>query len=311
MRRLESAESNAVEGNGTVAAKHVVETRGALFMKTTSQLASIVFAAVAISAASARADVLTLDNDLMQDTANTVIDNGAEPLDESMMNPLPLQTSNGGGIGIGLQVGSPTAITIKFSGAQQTGLVLGLGANFGYGNSVLSLGDMSEADGRIPGSAEGDPGHPAASHERGYDMDIGYYQLGQPNNRLREVCPHTNPDGSEAYHCTGAPTTLDIWRTTLFMGRLMDSPQYLSVGVDGQVAPFVREAAGKLCAAGVLEATSKACSANGLERGPQNSLGRGFSYDLTAANEVGWFYFHLHHMHLSVFDKKNGYLSNW
>ncbi len=135
MRRLESAESNAVEGNGTVAAKHVVETRGALFMKTTSQLASIVFAAVAISAASARADVLTLDNDLMQDTANTVIDNGAEPLDESMMNPLPLQTSNGGGIGIGLQVGSPTAITIKFSGAQQTGLVLGLGANFGYGNA--------------------------------------------------------------------------------------------------------------------------------------------------------------------------------
>lgn len=105
-------------------------------MNITSRLASIaIVAAALVGSVDARADALTLDNDLMQETANTVIDNGAEPLDDAMMDTLPLQTSNRGGIGIGLQVGSPTALTFKFAGLQQTGVVLGLGANFGYANA--------------------------------------------------------------------------------------------------------------------------------------------------------------------------------
>jgi len=105
-------------------------------MNITQRFASIAIVATAlVGSVGARADVLTLDNDLMQETANTVIDNGAEPLDDSMMNTLPLQTRNGGGIGIGLQVGSPSAVTIKFAGLQQSGVVLGIGAAFGYGNA--------------------------------------------------------------------------------------------------------------------------------------------------------------------------------
>lgn len=36
------------------------------------------------------------------------------------------------GVGLGLQVGSPTAITIKFGGLQQNGFVVGLGSGFAY-----------------------------------------------------------------------------------------------------------------------------------------------------------------------------------
>jgi hypothetical protein len=36
------------------------------------------------------------------------------------------------GIGIGVQVGSPTALTIKFGGAQEDGFVVGVGAGFVY-----------------------------------------------------------------------------------------------------------------------------------------------------------------------------------
>lgn len=46
------------------------------------------------------------------------------------------------GIGIGVQVGSPTALTIKFGGPQENGFVLGVGAGFGYArafNSSLSI----------------------------------------------------------------------------------------------------------------------------------------------------------------------------
>jgi len=104
-------------------------------MNITSRFASIVFVAAALGSVGARADVLTLDNDLMQETANTVIDNGAEPLDEAMLNDLPPLQTRSGGIGIGLQVGSPSAITIKFAGLQESGVVLGIGAAFGYGNA--------------------------------------------------------------------------------------------------------------------------------------------------------------------------------
>lgn len=181
---------------------------------------------------------------------------------------------------------------------------------FTFGNNVLGLGDMSEADGSIPGTSDNSPGHPPECHERGYDMDIGYYQLDQPDNRLREVCPHEE-GGEEAYHCTGAPTTLDAQRTALFIAYAMESPQYLTIAVDGQVAPLVREAAQELCDTGVLDPASVACSNDGIANGPRNGFGRGISYDPTEAQDIGWFYFHHHHFHLSTFDTKGGYLPNW
>jgi hypothetical protein len=91
----------------------------------------------------------------------------------------------------------------------------------------------------------------------------------------------------------------------------MDSEQYLTIGVDGQVAPVVREAARVLCDEGILDPASNGCGPNGVARGPQNGFGRGISFDTNEATDIGWFFFHHHHLHISVFDKRGGFLPNW
>jgi hypothetical protein len=40
-----------------------------------------------------------------------------------------------GGFGLGLQAGSPSALTLKFAGAHESGFALGVGAGFGYGST--------------------------------------------------------------------------------------------------------------------------------------------------------------------------------
>src|SRR6185295_4735875 len=52
-----------------------------------------------------------------------------------------------------------------------------------YGNGgPVSLGNMSEPDGAIPHTAEGEPRHPSGTHEEGRDIDVAYYQVGTPDN---------------------------------------------------------------------------------------------------------------------------------
>jgi len=46
---------------------------------------------------------------------------------------LPAASATSGTFGIGLQAGSPSALTLKFAGPHQTGVALGIGAGFGYG----------------------------------------------------------------------------------------------------------------------------------------------------------------------------------
>jgi hypothetical protein len=91
----------------------------------------------------------------------------------------------------------------------------------------------------------------------------------------------------------------------------MESPQYLTIAVDGKVAPLVQAAAQELCDTGVLDLDSKACGDDGIANGPRNGFGRGISYDLSEAQDIGWFFFHHHHLHMSVFDTQGGYLPNW
>ena len=71
----------------------------------------------------------------------------------------------------------------------------------------------------------------------GHDMDIAYYQVGTPNNVLRSVCEHREPNGEDAYHCTDEPVYLDAWRTAVFLAYLHDNPHLRVIGVDGQVGP--------------------------------------------------------------------------
>ncbi len=155
------------------------------------------------------------------------------------------------------------------------------------GNGLpLGLGDMSEANGDIPGTREGQPGHPAGTHEEGYDMDIAYYQTSaSPDNKLRPVCVHKSGN-QDQYHCVSEPTILDVWRNAMFLGLLLQSPRTRVIGVDGKVGPLVERAMDILCDNGWLTGTP--CTSN-----------RALAYE-TEDEGRGWYYFHHHHLHISL-----------
>ena len=99
---------------------------------------SVASAGRADSGASGFANTLHVDSDLVRSAIDTAVRHDASlgSLAATPMFPLagapkslPPAVS---GIGIGLQVGSPTALTIKFGGAQEDGFVLGVGAGFVY-----------------------------------------------------------------------------------------------------------------------------------------------------------------------------------
>jgi hypothetical protein len=148
----------------------------------------------------------------------------------------------------------------------------------------LGLGDMSERDGAIPGTSIGSPGHPAGTHVNGHDMDIAYFQVGTADNTLRPICPHTS-GGSDAYHCTGEPSSLDVWRSALFIAHLHATPRLRVIGVDGRAGPSLDAAIDTLCAGGWV--SGMACTAPRM------------TYETTDSGR-GWYYFHHHHLHISV-----------
>lgn len=160
--------------------------------------------------------------------------------------------------------------------------------NTGNGG-LIGLGDMSESNGAIPGTSVGQPGHPAGTHVNGHDIDIGYFQAGTNDNRLRPICPHTS-GGKDQYHCVSAPDSLDLWRTTLFLGAMMTSEIVRVIGVDGQVGSLVESAMPALCSTGWLPA--KSCT----------MVGSKLAYEVTDTG-MGWYLFHHHHLHLSVTGK--------
>lgn len=161
---------------------------------------------------------------------------------------------------------------------------LSAGWDFGNVGVPLGLGDMSEANGAIPGTAVGQPGHPAGSHTDGHDMDIAYYQLGTPDNTLRPICAHTS-GGQDQYHCVSPPDLLDRWRTALLFGYFHDADQLLWIGIDGKAGPSIDSAIDQLCAAGWLN--NSACTNSRV------------TYEVTNQG-IGWFHFHHHHFHIGV-----------
>jgi hypothetical protein len=150
----------------------------------------------------------------------------------------------------------------------------------------LGFGDMSEANGAIPGTSVGSPGHPANTHTNGYDIDLAYYQVAQPNNYLRPICNHMN-GSTEANHCVSDPTILDVWRHALFLGILFESPRVRVIGVDGKAGPMISAAMTELCNSGWLSQTACTNAASGL------------AYETTDMG-WGWYYFHHHHSHISL-----------
>lgn len=158
-------------------------------------------------------------------------------------------------------------------------------ADWNYGSSApLGLIDMSEADGSIPGSSIGYPGHPPGTHEDGKDMDTAYYQLYAADNNGRPVGVHYEGT-SDAYHLLEPPYALDRWRTALYVTFLAEHPRLRVVGVDGQIG--IR-----------LEQTFDELSGLGwLPLGIRENIPLAYEIEDTGR---GWFRFHHHHMHVSI-----------
>ncbi|MDP2345937.1 MAG: hypothetical protein Q8O67_33665 [Deltaproteobacteria bacterium] len=105
-----------------------------------------------LPAATASATPLALDRDLLVDTGILIDREGPTSSSSSALPLLQLpaaQTRGAGGppagppmlsgVGLGLQVGFPTALTLKIGGAHDNGLAFGIGAGWGYRNFAPSL----------------------------------------------------------------------------------------------------------------------------------------------------------------------------
>ena len=173
-------------------------------------------------------------------------------------------------------------------------------ADWDTGNGFpLGLGDMSEVDGAIPGTSIGQPGHPAGTHEDGYDMDIAYYQnalTGEPNNYLRPVCDHTI-NGVEQYHCVSEPYLMDVWRSALFIGALFSSPRTRVIGVDGMAGSMISQALDVLCDQGWVPPAGCDVANQSLACEVEAGVDGGLCWE---ENGSLWFYHHHHHLHLSL-----------
>ncbi|CAN5696779.1 hypothetical protein BH11MYX2_BH11MYX2_37100 [soil metagenome] len=150
----------------------------------------------------------------------------------------------------------------------------------------LVLGDASESDGATPGTQLGRIRHPLHSHEGGFDIDIAYYQRGRPDNALRPVCRHHDPDGPDAYRCLGPAKHLDAWRTAVLVGAFLESPRIRVIGMDARVADRVVPVLEVLCRSQLVPPA--AC-----ERRDRLAFEH---HDM----HKGWFISHHNHLHVSL-----------
>jgi len=163
----------------------------------------------------------------------------------------------------------------------------------------IGLGDMSEADGAIPGTSKGHPQHPPGTHEDGNDIDVAYFQResinigpglesrlrGLEDNLLRSMCKHTR-FGMDALHCTEPSQSLDPWRTALFIAYVAENPYTRVIGVDGQIGPVLDHALDQLEESGWIS----------------SDLREEISLAYESVDEgTGWFRFHHHHLHISMY----------
>lgn len=109
--------------------------------------------AVLLSPVAARAESLTIDDELLRDAASLLAGqtHASSTLPALLelaeaMNGAPKSGSSGGstasplsGVGVGLQVGTPTAITFKFGAQSNANIVLGVGAGIGWRGNIFGL----------------------------------------------------------------------------------------------------------------------------------------------------------------------------
>lgn len=152
-------------------------------------------------------------------------------------------------------------------------------------NRPLGLGDMSEANGSIPGTREGSPSHPAGTHQNGKDIDIAYYQLDQADNHLRDIC-ESRVGGVDQFHCVATPNTLDVWRTALFVGILIEHPRLRVIGVDVRLDRcWCRQLACLPRRDGCLRLCQPSCNRDSPSRQPIRVVA-GFTFTTTSCTSV-------------------------
>jgi len=144
----------------------------------------------------------------------------------------------------------------------------------------LGLIDMSERDGKTPGSAYNSLRHPQGTHIEGNDMDIAYFQTG-PDNRARVVCQN------DGYYCTSEQNTMNAEVQAYFMAQLFTTSRVRVIGVDVTLEDDIIAAAEALFSQGAI---------TGTQRNRFNTM---------VASGNGW-PFHHHHIHLSL-DWDEGY----
>ncbi len=155
------------------------------------------------------------------------------------------------------------------------------------GTSPIALADLSQADGRTPGTDVGSPRHGTTTHT-GNDMDISYFQTDGANDP-QIVCgdgSDTNNNGTAGRFNDGAFCTTDVnivdWtREGYWFAKLAESPLVRVFGLDQTFPDDLRRQAQTLLMAGEI-------SNEVYER--MTILGFGAS--------GGWQYHH-HHSHMS------------
>lgn len=155
------------------------------------------------------------------------------------------------------------------------------------GTSPIGLSDLSQSDGRTPGTDVGSPRHPTSTHT-GNDMDLAYYQL-DGRNDPQIVCgdgSDRNGNGyagryDDGYFCTTETNIVDWQRQAYWFAMLATTPLVRVFGVDQTFADDFRTHLGSLLAAGEI---TRAQHDRALV------LGSGAS--------GGW-QFHHHHSHMS------------
>lgn len=153
----------------------------------------------------------------------------------------------------------------------------------------IGLADLSQQDGKTPGTDVGNPGHATSTH-RGDDIDIAYYQTDGANNP-QIICgdgTDKNPNGvggkyNDGAFCTTADNIIDWPRELWLFAKFSESPKARVFGIDETLAKKFMSGAAQLRKDGDV-------SADIAER--MTHVGYG--------NAGGWA-FHHHHSHMSFF----------
>lgn len=153
-------------------------------------------------ASGARADSLVLDEELLRGAASMISDSPETQAGAvlPMMDLLASQNRSGGGggapllsgVGVGLQVGTPTALTFKFGAGGGANIVLGVGLGFRFDTFGRAFGLSLHGDylftlatlvrnGTLSLDAYVGPGLWVTLFDRGYGYFGGYYYYGGPD----------------------------------------------------------------------------------------------------------------------------------